>query len=321
VPTGAATLHADGSLDPREGARLAEARALPLERNATLVVTRAEAESYAALRDAIGKLRPDVTMLLLAPRVVTAAKWLLREYRIRLCEAGHGPFAGGNTPSSGLVAAYILMQTCDRLNLFGFGGGNRGDSPKYHYYSGVGSRDVGKEVHSWGAELELLAAMARGGHLTLCHSTDQDECVDPAAQPRVPVLAQEEPLRKETGEGGAGASAAKSNGPRQDPVTATLVGAAANGKVWLELKDEEETEEEEAEEAAVLEGAGETVVIANAAVEQESVEAVGTEGAGVAADVAEKEETQTEAEGVVQTKDTESEEGKEEGADEVDEVR
>ena len=87
------------------------------------MVTRAEAESYTKLLAVMARLRPDVKLLMLAPRIVTAAKWLMREYRARLCDAGHGPFPGGNTPSSGLVAAYILVQACDQLNLFGFGGG------------------------------------------------------------------------------------------------------------------------------------------------------------------------------------------------------
>jgi len=37
VPSTAATLRADGGLDERQGARLGEAKALPLERNTTLV--------------------------------------------------------------------------------------------------------------------------------------------------------------------------------------------------------------------------------------------------------------------------------------------
>jgi hypothetical protein len=37
-------------------------------------------------------------------QVVKLARQLLLEYRTRLCRAGYGPFAGGSTPSSGLVA-------------------------------------------------------------------------------------------------------------------------------------------------------------------------------------------------------------------------
>ena len=43
------------------------------------------------------------------------------DYRIGLCRAGHGPFTGGSTPSSGYVAIYLLMRLCRMLTVYGFG--------------------------------------------------------------------------------------------------------------------------------------------------------------------------------------------------------
>jgi hypothetical protein len=52
--------------------------------------------------------RPDVKLLVLSPKVVKLARKLLLDYRTRLCRAGYGPFAGGSTPSSGLVSVRAL---------------------------------------------------------------------------------------------------------------------------------------------------------------------------------------------------------------------
>ena len=335
VPTSAATLRADGALDAREGARLGEAKALPMERNATLVVTRAEAESYAKLRDAMGKLRPDVKLLMLAPRIVTAAKWLMREYRIRLCEAGYGPFPGGNTPSSGLVAAYILVQTCDRLNLFGFGGNGDDDvergggtggtggagaraggggatTSKYHYYSGVGHRNVGTVVHSWGAELELLAGMARDGLITLCMSGDQEECVDPDAPPQPRRITTKRTNDAMGGDNTAvdlssssvstvSSSKSAHNKPRHNPVAAGLARVAARDKAKpIELDEKEEEEDATEAEGKAEADSGETVGAVEGDVGEEELPEDGARGADAGADVAvqEEEEEEEEEEGV-----------------------
>lgn len=286
VPNSASALKVDGALDQREGARLGEAQALPMERNATLIVTRAEAQSFARLRDGMSRLRPDVKLLMLAPRIVTAAKWLMREYRIRLCEAGYGPFPGGNTPSSGLVAAYIMVQTCDRLNLFGFGGGDeeagRGHN-KYHYYTGVGHRNVGTAVHSWGAELELLGAMARDGLVTMCTSGEQEECVDGEAEPRV--------RRRELPAGIVRASSKHGHDAGHDPIAAALGKVAAKDNFKLEVEEKEETgdEEEEAEEEVPKVG---DVVDAGLTVEDETETSIES-GAD---DLIESKDTETEGE-------------------------
>jgi len=310
------------------------------------VVTRAEAESYTKLLAVMARLRPDVKLLMLAPRIVTAAKWLMREYRARLCDAGHGPFPGGNTPSSGLVAAYILVQACDQLNLFGFGGDASGDASgggggggagggggsgggsggggsggggggggvKYHYYTGVGHRTVGTVVHSWGAELELLDAMEREGRVTVCTSRDQDECVDPAAAPRVAKRAQAAAVEVEVGGGHAKAKRA-----RDDPVAAELTRAAGKDKVTLELEealDAAEGEEAEAEGAAAVEVEAEVEVEGAADAEMEAkVEVEGA--AGVQAG---DEEPEEEADADEATDETEGgEEGEETPEEEAEE--
>ena len=73
-------------------------------------------------------------------------------------------YKGGKTPSSGLIAVFLLLQViqvfflhffqigktkmCDELDLYGFGHSNSSKA-RYHYYNGVGHRTVGSSVHNW----------------------------------------------------------------------------------------------------------------------------------------------------------------------------
>ena len=126
---------------------------MPLEPNVTLVVSRSETAhlSLKALGERLTAIRrPDVNVLVLSPKVrrtpshsqktpkavrptrlhpsrrittsqhcrtqvVKLARQLLLEYRTRLCRAGYGPFAGGSTPSSGLVT----VRACVRDSAWG----------------------------------------------------------------------------------------------------------------------------------------------------------------------------------------------------------
>lgn len=68
----------DGSLDNRKGIKIGSVPNLPLENNATIIVSRTSWENFASLYTVIKKDRPDVKVLLLAPRIVTSVKWILK---------------------------------------------------------------------------------------------------------------------------------------------------------------------------------------------------------------------------------------------------
>ncbi|KAK3288213.1 hypothetical protein CYMTET_4298, partial [Cymbomonas tetramitiformis] len=102
----------------------------------------------------------DVRVLMLSTRIVSVVRQLLQMYRVRLCKAGYGPYEGGNTPSSGLVGAYLLVQLCKSVTAYGFGfpGEAQGKlTTGYHYYRMWGARSRGNlEAHSFDAELALM---------------------------------------------------------------------------------------------------------------------------------------------------------------------
>lgn len=111
--------------------------------------------------------RPDVKILFLAPRIVTSVKWLLRDYRAYLTSTlHHGGTDGGQTPSSGIIAVFILLQMCDSLDLYGFGS-SESSKVKYHYYAGVGHRLAGSAVHNWNVEKYFLTNLHDEGFLKL----------------------------------------------------------------------------------------------------------------------------------------------------------
>jgi hypothetical protein len=66
--------------------------------------------------------RKDITVLMLSSRVISMVHLLEAHYRTRLCRQGYGPYPGGQTPSSGLLAVYIMMQVCRKVTGYGFGG-------------------------------------------------------------------------------------------------------------------------------------------------------------------------------------------------------
>lgn len=151
---------------------------IPLEHGATLVFTRFEPAHFVDMVDFLASHgRKDITVLMLSSRVVSMVHLLEAHYRNRLCRQGYGPYPGGQTPSSGLVAVYVMMQVCRKVTAYGFGGvagevngGVIGAStakervaamskrpPPYHYWKGTGARAVGNEdSHSFNTEAHLI---------------------------------------------------------------------------------------------------------------------------------------------------------------------
>ena len=149
-------------------------RDLPLEENLTILVSRTNGEAFDRIFERMRKRRPDVTVLQLNSRIVSAARRALTKYRIKLCQHGHGPYEGGLSPSSGLVAVYMLHTVCKRVTTYGLGTVDVPDVP-YHYFQGkVGFRTEGTSVHSFDAESALLDAMAFENKIEQCKYLPQD---------------------------------------------------------------------------------------------------------------------------------------------------
>ncbi|KAK3267951.1 hypothetical protein CYMTET_23520, partial [Cymbomonas tetramitiformis] len=144
---------------------------LPMEKGLTLIISRTDGHQFEKLYRTIKAYRPDVNILYLSSRVVSAARRLLVAYRVKLCKAGFGPYSGGSTPSSGYVAIYLLMHMCQTLTVYGFGRTKlmgQGSYLPYHYYTGVGSRQAGDPVHSFSSEDALISELARENYLSMC---------------------------------------------------------------------------------------------------------------------------------------------------------
>ncbi|KAK3236399.1 hypothetical protein CYMTET_53459, partial [Cymbomonas tetramitiformis] len=122
----------------------------------------------------------DVRALLLTPRTVSVVNKLLVAYKARLCQAGYGPYSGGEAPSTGLLVVYLALQLCYRLDAYGFGWepsqpqlGGRANLPisddaavgkervdSYHYYRSWGQRHAGNtRAHSFEVEQALLSEL------------------------------------------------------------------------------------------------------------------------------------------------------------------
>lgn len=72
-------------------------------------------------RRQLAETRPDVLLARVSSRACSMAQPLLEDYRERLCHTGYGPYKGLNVPSSGWVAAHMLLQLCTKVSVYGFG--------------------------------------------------------------------------------------------------------------------------------------------------------------------------------------------------------
>ena len=153
---------------------------LPLERDAALLCSRVGPREFISLAQTLRtdrRFRESGGALLVSSHAISAARRLLVSYRVRLCASGHGPYAGGAVPSSGLVAVFLMLNLCASVDLYGFGstrrythGSFKNDARnlQYHYFTGFGSRTEGTPVHSWEAELYLLERLANEGLINMC---------------------------------------------------------------------------------------------------------------------------------------------------------
>mmetsp|Transcript_32183 Transcript_32183/g.91312 ORF Transcript_32183/g.91312 Transcript_32183/m.91312 type:complete len:486 (+) Transcript_32183:128-1585(+) len=140
----------------------------PLEKGSVLVSTRADGDAFLELGNWLAIKRPDVTLRLMSSRVVTAVRQgVLVPWRQQLNSSNvealqAAVLEGRDTPSSGLISTFLLIQLCDKVTVYGFSGINDGN--KYHYYKTA--RRYQNRTHSFTAERALLRALHRDGIIT-----------------------------------------------------------------------------------------------------------------------------------------------------------
>ena len=145
---------------------------LPLEKDSILVVSRSSGKDYHRLFSKLRTIRPDVKLRMLSRRVIKTAAEMLKAYRGQARGQLGVSFRGGNTPSSGLVALVFAFNVCSRVSIYGFGLLGKFDRVKnnkkfYHYFAHMLGQRAMDEVHSFDAELSLMASLgqqsAQGG--------------------------------------------------------------------------------------------------------------------------------------------------------------
>jgi hypothetical protein len=90
---------------------------------------------------------------------------------------------GGDIPSSGLMAIFMLMSLCGKsVTLYGYGAasgasGGRKAVP-YHYYTNLGERSwtTKASIHSFNTEQKLVNALEAHHRVTVCNERSDPSC-------------------------------------------------------------------------------------------------------------------------------------------------
>jgi len=155
---------------------------LPLEQGAILlpmVETVSRGYEMELLNLMMQMARPDAKVRVLSLRAVHIAADLLIRWRQRMRCAGIRT-SGGFRPTTGFLATFLMLSTCDHLVLFGFGGASRaGLKTPFHFYTGLQERTWATKsdnVHSFDAEWAALRSLASAGSLKFCNDASDEGC-------------------------------------------------------------------------------------------------------------------------------------------------
>jgi hypothetical protein len=156
---------------------------LPLEWGANLILTGATKGitlQSVGLAQALREKwrRTDVQLIVVTPRMEAAARDFFQLYRWKLEKMGFNLKTKGTQPSVGFVAAFALMQVCDRVSLYGFGRTHSDGSKleKYRYFdSGKGRYPPTREIVSTGMDVEvaIFRALAREQKVVYCDDGEE----------------------------------------------------------------------------------------------------------------------------------------------------
>ena len=156
---------------------------LPLEWGANLILTGATKgitlQSFGLAQALREKWRrTDVQLIIVTPRMEAAARDFFQLYRWKLEKMGFTLKTKGTQPSVGFVAAFSLLQVCDRISLYGFGRSHSDGSKleKYRYFdSGKGRYPPTREIVSTGMDVEvaIFRALAREEKVIYCDDGEE----------------------------------------------------------------------------------------------------------------------------------------------------
>lgn len=156
---------------------------LPLEWGANLILTGATKGitlQSVGLAQALREKwrRTDVQLIVVTPRMEAAARDFFQLYRWKLEKMGFTLKTKGTQPSVGFVAAFALLQVCDRVSLYGFGRTHSDGSKleKYRYFdSGKGRYPPTREIVSTGMDVEvaIFRALAREKKVVYCDDGEE----------------------------------------------------------------------------------------------------------------------------------------------------
>lgn len=99
---------------------------------------------------------PDKRLLFHTGSAVSHGHGVLVSMRAGFQEATGITFRGGNSPSSGFVAAQIASQMCSSVTLYGFSLRNCvAGCPRYHYWTKTDGPERGTQAAYWGHQYEV----------------------------------------------------------------------------------------------------------------------------------------------------------------------
>ena len=224
---------------------------LPLEWGANLILTGATKGitlQSVGLAQALREKwrRTDVQLIVVTPRMEAAARDFFQLYRWKLEKMGFTLKTKGTQPSVGFVAAFALMQVCDRVSLYGFGRTHSDGSKleKYRYFdSGKGRYPPTREIVSTGMDVEvaIFRVLAREQKVVYCDDGEETnmDCGNLHFRNNVfPKTASSS--SSEEGSGGGDDDSDDVDGAESDKLE--------EDNPALDAEDEEEQEEKESED-------------------------------------------------------------------------
>ena len=164
------------------GASVYNLARLPLEWNATLLVSRTDGEDFYNVVSELKNRRPDVNVVRINPPGAAAASTLLDTLRQRIEKKRGLTYPGRGSPSSGWLAVFLAIQLCDSVDVYGVGlggcwgaaGGGCIGGSAWHYFENdlaelyKNSREFGEDPHhSFQLEHDMLRALDEAGHIKL----------------------------------------------------------------------------------------------------------------------------------------------------------
>jgi len=153
---------------------------LQLEPNVTVVALTADYTDFFQLAHAVRARNPLAETKKLDPRFVRRAEELLEALRTKIETFLGVQYSGPTTPSTGFLGLVLLLQMCNKVDVYGMQLGDivarwdphnqfRATSSSYHYYEENGilfnAQPLNELEHSWELEHDVLQILEGAGHV------------------------------------------------------------------------------------------------------------------------------------------------------------